>query len=99
MSAGRADIRVLSRDAVVALDGIDRCDIDFTVMTDEERAAVLRAKLSRMVAEPLMPKMSAKYFTGGALGITSVLGAGGGDKMLQVPVSWQRSKKMLHKVS
>lgn len=30
--------------AVVALDGIDRCDIDFTVMSDEERAA-LRERL------------------------------------------------------
>ncbi len=36
----RAEITNRVTDAAVALDGIDRADIDFTVMTDEERAAV-----------------------------------------------------------
>ena len=36
----RNEIQTRVSDAVVALDGIDRVDLDFTVMTDEERAAV-----------------------------------------------------------
>jgi ATP-binding protein involved in chromosome partitioning len=36
----RNEIQTRVTDAVVALDGIDRVDLDFTVMTDEERAAV-----------------------------------------------------------
>ena len=40
----RNEIQRRVEQAVVALDGIDRCDIDFTVMTDEERAA-LRERL------------------------------------------------------
>ena len=40
----RNEIQRRVTDAVVALDGIDRVDLDFTVMTDEERAA-LREKL------------------------------------------------------
>ena len=36
----RNEIQRRVSDAVVALDGIDRCDLDFTVMTDEERAAL-----------------------------------------------------------
>ena len=36
----RAEIQNRVSTAVVALDGIDRVDLDFTVMTDEERAAV-----------------------------------------------------------
>ncbi|MGI8939902.1 MAG: Mrp/NBP35 family ATP-binding protein [Iamia sp.] len=36
----RAEITDRVTQAAVALDGIDRADIDFTVMTDEERAAV-----------------------------------------------------------
>ena len=40
----RNEIQRRVSDAVVALDGIDRCDLDFTVMTDEERAA-LRERL------------------------------------------------------
>lgn len=40
----RNEIQRRVSDAVVALDGIDRCDLDFTVMTDEERVA-LRERL------------------------------------------------------
>ena len=40
----RNEIQNRVTDAVVALDGIDRVDLDFTVMTDEERAE-LRQKL------------------------------------------------------
>jgi ATP-binding protein involved in chromosome partitioning len=40
----RNEIRTRVTDAVVALDGIERVDLDFTVMTDEERAE-LRQKL------------------------------------------------------
>jgi ATP-binding protein involved in chromosome partitioning len=40
----RNEIQRRVSDAVVALDGIDRCDLDFTVMTDEERAE-LRQRL------------------------------------------------------
>jgi len=36
----RNEIQTRVSDAVVALDGINRVDLDFTVMTDEERAAV-----------------------------------------------------------
>jgi len=36
----RNEIQNRVTDAVVALDGIDRVDLDFTVMTDEERAAL-----------------------------------------------------------
>ncbi len=36
----RAEIQNRVAGAVVALDGIDRVDLDFTVMTDDERAAV-----------------------------------------------------------
>ena len=36
----RAEITNRVTDAAVALDGIERADIDFTVMTDEERSAV-----------------------------------------------------------
>jgi ATP-binding protein involved in chromosome partitioning len=36
----RNEITTRVTEAAVALDGIDRADIDFTVMTDEERAAV-----------------------------------------------------------
>ena len=36
----RNEIQRRVTEAVVALDGIDRCDLDFTVMTDEERAAL-----------------------------------------------------------
>lgn len=36
----RNEIQTRVSDAVVALDGIDRVELDFTVMTDEERAAV-----------------------------------------------------------
>jgi ATP-binding protein involved in chromosome partitioning len=36
----RAEIQNRVSTAVVALDGIDRVDLDFTVMTDDERAAV-----------------------------------------------------------
>jgi ATP-binding protein involved in chromosome partitioning len=36
----RNEIQNRVSDAVVALDGIDRVDLDFTVMTDEERSAV-----------------------------------------------------------
>ncbi|MEE9414020.1 MAG: P-loop NTPase [Acidimicrobiales bacterium] len=36
----RNEIQNRVSDAVVALDGIDTCDLSFTVMTDEERAAV-----------------------------------------------------------
>jgi ATP-binding protein involved in chromosome partitioning len=38
----RNEIQQRVTDAVVALDGIDRCDLDFTVMTDEERAELRR---------------------------------------------------------
>jgi len=40
----RNEIQRRVSDAVVSLDGIERCDLDFTVMTDEERAA-LRERL------------------------------------------------------
>jgi ATP-binding protein involved in chromosome partitioning len=36
----RNEIQNRVTNAIVALDGIDRVDLDFTVMTDEERAAI-----------------------------------------------------------
>ena len=38
----RNEIQQRVTTAVVALDGVDRCDLDFTVMTDEERAELRR---------------------------------------------------------
>lgn len=37
------------------------------------KSAKLKAQLARMVAEPLVPKMSTRYFTGGALAMGSLL--------------------------
>ena len=47
----RAEITTRVTEAAVALDGIERADIDFTVMTDEERAALALAECVTRLAD------------------------------------------------